>query len=151
MQKNIIKRFQSKIKKTKNCWLFLGHKDKDGYGRFSVGHDLTVGAHRFSYELFKGPIPKDIFVCHSCDNPSCINPKHLWLGTCKDNLLDRDKKGRGLTGERNGRAKLNWGKIKKIRKLYKTGNYSSIELSKKYKVSKPAILDIIHCRHWIIK
>jgi len=96
----IEERFLSKIKKTKNCWFWLGslRKGKMKYGRFAVSHRKNVIAHRFSYELYKGKIPDGLLVLHSCDNPSCVKPGHLFIGTQKDNMQDMVKKGRGKNG-----------------------------------------------------
>ena len=79
--------------KTK-CVEFTGTKDKDGYGQLSTTKLGTRKAHRWAWMEVNGPIPKGLCVCHKCDNPSCINPDHLFLGTVKDNAKDRDKKGR---------------------------------------------------------
>ncbi len=78
-----------------------------GYGVLNYGGKV-VYAHRLSYEVFKGPIPEGMLVCHSCDVPACINPDHLWLGTQKENVLDCCKKGRNSrnAGEAHSRLKL---------------------------------------------
>ena len=76
-----------------DCWHFCGSRNQGGYGRLTVGGRLQV-VHRLSYELFVGPIPDGLFVCHRCDNPSCINPDHLWLGTRSENAIDCFQKGR---------------------------------------------------------
>lgn len=74
------------------CWNYREKwRDKDGYGIFIV-NNISKRAHRVSYELFKGPIVNNLYVCHACDNPSCTNPDHLWLGTNSENQLDRFNK-----------------------------------------------------------
>lgn len=86
------------------CWLWMGNlADKRGYGLVSVRSGdkyIRIGAHRFSWQLHKGPIPKGILVCHHCDVPSCVNPDHLFLGTHSDNTKDAHSKGRMDAGEK---------------------------------------------------
>lgn len=79
--------------KESGCIEWIGGKDPNGYGRFSLSGKGDY-AHRASYEIFKGPIPTGLCVCHKCDNPRCVNPDHLWLGTQTENIKDRDAKGR---------------------------------------------------------
>ncbi|MDO7847580.1 HNH endonuclease [Hymenobacter sp. M29] len=87
-------RFWGMVRKKEGCWEWTGYKNPKGYGYLMVKAGKPTGAHRFSYELHKGPIPKGLFVCHTCDNPVCSNPDHLFLGTVKDNTQDMVKKGR---------------------------------------------------------
>ena len=82
-------RFWNNILKKAKCWEWQGLKFPSGYGRIGQKY-----AHRFSYELYYDKIPKGMCVCHTCDNPSCVNPEHLWIGTRADNNRDRVKKGR---------------------------------------------------------
>lgn len=84
------------------CWHWRGVTNSFGYGRFSY-EGRTQVAHRLSYVAFRGPIPEGMSVLHKCDNPSCINPEHLWLGTYTDNRRDCLSKGRWRVTQRNGK------------------------------------------------
>ena len=89
-------RFEKNFTRTDGCWFWKDAKGK--YGSFSLKGKRST-AHRFSYAFYKGAIPEGLFVCHHCDNPKCVNPDHLFLGTQKDNLQDASKKKR-LVGNR---------------------------------------------------
>jgi hypothetical protein len=84
-----------------DCWEWTAARFDKGYGAFRLG-DKQMKAHRFGYEAQVGPIPEGQYVLHRCDNPPCQNPAHWFLGTHKDNAVDRQSKGRGAIGERNG-------------------------------------------------
>ncbi len=88
-----MERFFQKVSKTDNCWLWLANKDNDGYGRIKI-KGKTLLAHRVSWNIHFGQIPEEMNVLHRCDNPPCVNPLHLFLGTVLDNVRDRDSKGR---------------------------------------------------------
>lgn len=98
MSKTLESRFLSKVRINNTCWEWIGAKLRGGYGNINIdGH--TFQAHRVSYFIYNGEIPDGMIVCHSCDNPSCVNPKHLFLGTHKINTQDKISKGRCPIGE----------------------------------------------------
>lgn len=92
--KPIVNRFLEKVNKTESCWTWTAAiRASTGYGVFKID-GITKDAHRMSYELFKGPIPSGMLVCHMCDNRKCVSPNHIFLGTYKDNYNDAVAKGR---------------------------------------------------------
>ncbi len=127
------------------CWIWVGSLGTYGYGQISI-NNKPIGAHRVSYELYKGPIPKGMSVLHKCDILTCINPDHLFLGTQKDNVQDCINKGRDrkARGEENGHSKLTEYQVKEIRSSTKTG----VVLSNRYGVSTSVISNIRRRKTW---
>lgn len=116
----IASRFWKHVKKTKTCWIWTASKFKTGYGQIRAiegSPQRNVKAHRLSWELHNGPIPNGMFICHSCDNPACVRPDHLWLGNNQTNMADRQKKGRTAKGENSGHV-LTEKQVKEMRKRY---------------------------------
>ncbi len=148
-------RFWKKVDKRTDvdCWNWIGSK-RLGYGLFVMdgrkGKFKIDSAHRVSYMLNIGPISVDLLVLHRCDNPSCVNPKHLFLGTHGDNMKDKANKGRAPShqGTANGCAKLTEHQVLEIRHLYKMKSLPIDELSYRYKVSKTNIRYIIKRKTW---
>jgi hypothetical protein len=155
---DVVDRFNKKIDKSGECWNWTACLSK-GYGAFSIGRKMNnVRANRYAFYLANGFIDDDKFVCHTCDNPLCVNPDHLYLGTPKDNVNDREKRGRGFLsnnyvdyrGEKMGGAKLTWIKVAEIRKLYTTQKITQQELADKFGVGHSIISDIITFKKWKI-
>jgi len=131
------------------CWWFVGSKNKHGYGLL-VYKNKSYYAHRRSWEAFNGDIQDGLCVLHKCDNPSCVNPDHLFLGTRKDNIIDKVNKGRqsSLFGEKNKASKLTEEKVKEIRSKYIPKKYTYKMLSKEFNVSLCTIRDVIKRNTW---
>jgi len=116
-----IERFNSRYVKIKNgCWNWTWKKDKDGYGQFHA-RPIAQRAHRFSFYIHMGYLPKDKCICHTCDNPSCVNPAHLWAGTSKENNNDARKKGRMIPPNR-GKKRCKRGHLFTSKNTYRTAD-----------------------------
>lgn len=150
-------RFEAKM--TKNgpehptlgrCWQWLASNISGEYGQFRSNQFDSAYAHRTSYELYVGPITDDLLVLHKCDNPSCVNPEHLFLGTQADNVRDMDNKGRRVISDISGNhyaAKLTIEQVRQIRMMASTG--TSVEtLMNQFNMSNAGISRIISRESW---
>ncbi len=149
----VAERFYAKVSKTPTetgCLEWTAFCTK-GYGQFGVKHDTLVLAHRFAWELVNGPIPDGLFVCHACDNPSCCNVDHLFLGTPADNTHDMIAKGRDVRpsrpGELSGMSKLTDAQVKEIRSP-KYEDWYETDIAAIFGVSNTAISGILKRRTW---
>jgi len=135
-------RFWSKVNKKgpDECWEWTGSKYINGYGSFNIGNNTIRGAHRIAYTLVKGPIPDNMYICHTCDNKLCCNPNHLYCGTPGDNNMDTVYRNKSF---RSGiPSKFTNSDILKIKDLYINGRSQS-EIGKLFDVTKQYIGAII--------
>lgn len=155
-------RFWEKVSKTNTCWIWTGAKRNKGYGAFVYvkNNNVVQGrAHRYSYELHFGEIPNGAFVLHKCDNPACVNPEHLFIGSNQDNVDDMMNKGRHVRGgtyqtgmyqkgEGHHSAKLTDELVLKMRRDYKSGRFSFSKLSLKYGIAIGHVFRIVNYKAW---
>lgn len=140
-------RFWRKVVKTDGCWIWSGAPVTDfGYGEIYVNGE-SISAHRYSWQLHCGDIPGGLCVLHRCDNPACVNPGHLFLGTQLDNMADRDRKGRQAKGESHPLHKLSSGDVAAIRAARSDGVMVN-DLACRYSVSQSAIYYILQGKRW---
>jgi hypothetical protein len=132
------------------CILWTGTVSIGGYGILSSGgaKGAMIYANRLSYALFVGPIPDGLFALHKCDTPKCINPFHLFLGTCLDNARDKVAKGRQTKGEGHWIAKLTDERVLAIRDRYSRGNISQGQLALENGVCQHTIGAIVNRKTW---
>lgn len=149
MRGTILERFLDKVEilghSPGGCWVWLAHRDKDGYGTFSVSHGETKQAHRVAYELFVGKVPADLVVCHRCNHTYCVNPDHLRIDTISGNV--RQAFDQGLIdqkGSNHNGSKLADSKVAAIR----TSKDPQWLLAHRYKVSQQTISDIKRGKSW---
>lgn len=161
MNPSTVKRFWLKVKKSENCWEWTASKRHKGYGAFvwcSNGEVIQGRAHRFSWILHHGAIPDGLCVLHKCDNPRCVRPNHLFLGTKADNNRDMKKKGRNVPGGTYGKdgyqrgenhhaAKLNETQVRAMRNDRLVG-MSYNDISKKYGIAIGATYRICKGSAW---
>ncbi len=139
-----IDRFFRQVNKTNTCWNWTGYqKPPWGYGQLHF-NGRTAYAHRFSYLYHFGELPTGLCVCHTCDNPQCVNPEHLFLGTRKDNLQDMARKNR-RKGEGNGCNKLTEQDVLYMRGL---SSPNVINLSKQFNVHVQTVYAILYRKNW---
>lgn len=140
MKKNDESRFWSKVSKTQTCWLWTDSKHTQGYG-FFLSNKKQWKAHRYSWLLAHGQIPKGMCVLHKCDNRMCVRPSHLFLGSKRDNNLDAIRKGR----YRSGKSILNVEGVKRLRREYQE---FIREKAKELRVSQKATRAVIAGKSW---
>lgn len=148
-------RFWNKVKISdpSSCWEWQACKNRKGYGSFSPGRKYlsitgTKISHRFAFLFHYGEINCELQVCHSCDNPGCCNPFHLWQGTAKQNSEDMSLKGRSPRGEKQGSTNLTNADVYAIRAMYATGRFQQKEIAEKFCMTQQGIYHIINNLTW---
>jgi len=139
IHQSLDKRFWSKVAAPgEGCWLWIGNKNNKGYGMIRKGGTAPkVLAHRVSYEIHFGEIPEGKHVLHTCDNPSCVNPDHLFIGTHAENMRDKERKGRA-----NHISKLTTDNVKQIKVLLEYSSLTHREIGIIYGVARRTITNI---------
>lgn len=147
--RTIQERFEAKFTKGEGCWNWTAGKYWDGYGKFKLDGRMQ-SAHRVAYQLHIGEIPEGMCVCHRCDNPSCVNPSHLFIGTTADNMHDCMAKGRTASGEKNGSVKLTEEDVRTIRTMWENGIRQN-DIAKEFDVVPQTISKIVLHQRWVTR
>lgn len=134
------------ISKT-DCWLTDLYCNRHGYPKISFNQQ-PINASHASFQLYNGEIPKGMFVLHKCDNPACINPKHLFLGTQRDNMKDMASKKRSTYGSKNPTAKLNEEQVLEIKRLLSETNLSQQKIAQLFNVDRKIVSGIKNGKIW---
>ena len=143
-------RFWRKVRKGPGCWEWTGHRNEKGYGLIRVGgkDEGSLYAHRVSYELAKGPLGEGMCALHTCDNPPCVRPDHLFAGTQRDNIDDMVAKGRSTRGERHPQAKLSLAEVEEVRRRYVAGGVYQDDLGAAFGISQSQVSEIVRGISW---
>lgn len=144
----LAERLWAKVDRSGDCWVFTGYRDAGGYGSISRGDGRPISAHRASWIVTHGPIPTGALVCHTCDNPPCVRPDHLFLGDDQANAVDMVSKGRHRPrlGSTSPNAKLSEDAVRDIRR--RGGSISDGALAAEYGVTDTVIFNVRHRRSW---
>ena len=146
----VLARFEKLTQRGDGCWQWQGKPDKDGYGRLRIGGRKVCKSHRAAWMIANDIDPGEKLICHHCDNPGCVNPSHLYLGTFADNSRDRAKRNRAnpQKGSDRWNAKLTDDLVARILLEYQPGVTGQKELGKKFGVTQTCICLILHGRIW---
>jgi hypothetical protein len=143
-------RFWARVQKGPGCWLWLGRRDqRGGYGCLNVDR-RRLKAHRFAWQLATGRSPEGLKVCHSCDNPACVRPDHLFLGTDADNLADMRAKGRDNPprGESHHRHVLTTAGVIEMRRLHREEGIGYRRLARRFGVARSTARAVLAGQSW---
>lgn len=145
-----VRRFNSKwILNESGCWIWTATKLPRGYGIIKIPKSRKYEyAHRLSYRIHKGEIAEGAYILHRCDNPSCVNPEHLFLGDAKANAIDMKSKNRHLCGEKNTESVLVEPDVVKIKAMLATGKFSQKEIAEVFGVAQITISRIHRGLRW---
>jgi hypothetical protein len=143
----LLMRWASRVEIGDGCWGWHGSTNDKGYPHLKVAGTVEL-AHRVGYRLLVGPIPAGMFLCHHCDNPGCVKPGHMFIGTHDDNMRDMVSKGRACKGERQPNSKLTENAAREIKRLLRAGERTSRSIAAQFGIHEQTVAGIKQGRTW---